>query len=105
VDGSVSSVSGAVDLDGVTIGHDVTTYNGSIRLTGGTVVDGDLRVKRPRGFSLGDSRPPKVVIGAGVEVKGELIFDREVRLSVHESAIIGPVRGAEVERYSGSDPS
>ena len=50
------------------------------------------------------SKPPKIVVGEGVRIRGKLVFERPVELYVHETAEIGPVTGAKVNRYSGSEP-
>ncbi|MEJ1966759.1 MAG: hypothetical protein WDO56_36525 [Gammaproteobacteria bacterium] len=46
---------------------------------------------------------PRVVIGPGSVVQGTLMFDREVKLYVNDTAKIGPVEGATAQMYSGDD--
>jgi hypothetical protein len=65
-------------------------------------VQGDLMVK-----DAGDdpySRPPKIVVGENARIRGRLVFERPVELYVHDSAEIGQVSGAQVNRYSGREP-
>ena len=45
-----------------------------------------------------------VVIGPHAVVQGTLEFRREVELKVSDSAQIGPVKGATVEKFSGATP-
>jgi len=68
------------------------------------VVEGNVRYSKPSGWNWSASRDPRVVIGRDSEVRGELVFEREVELYVHESAKIGKVTGATVQRYSGNRP-
>jgi len=64
----------------------------------GSRVEGGILVRKPKSsWSLGKSGKPRVVIGAGSEVRGELVFEREVDLRVDPSARIGAVRGATVQ--------
>ncbi len=101
VAGRVATVNGDIGLSGAEATSIVTT-SGSILLEEGSRVGGELRVRRPR--SATTERTPDIVIGPDVEVVGPLVFEREVRLRVHDSARIGEVSGAEVERYSGPTP-
>lgn len=123
IDASVETVSGSVYLDrGSQVGAGLTTVNGGIGLVGTTVagdvetvsgditvgansrVRGDLSVRKPSSnwFPVSiNKRRPRIVIGPSATVDGDLVFEREVSLYVHESASIGRVTGAEAQRYSG----
>ncbi len=93
VDGAVSTTSGLIRLDGARAGS-VRNVSGGMELLNDCRVDGELRVgsvDRER------ARVPEVIIGEGCRVEGPLVFERDVRLRVHESAQIGEVRGASVE--------
>jgi hypothetical protein len=73
----------------------------------GSVVSGRILVEKPNGGWFNNNsnhRVPKIVIGAHSEVRGELRFEREVELFVHESARIGAVVGASPTRFSGEQP-
>ncbi len=123
VDGNVATVNGGIDTrPGVVVTGDLSNINGGITLRGTEVrgdfgsVNGDLYIldgSRIAGrFEVGDSKswfkrkrkPIKVVIGQDSEVGGPLIFKRPVKLYVHDSAEIGDVDGADVERFSGDRP-
>lgn len=120
IDGTLSNVNGALRLEpGVTVQGGVSTTNGPIRLRGatvggiqtrrggievldGSIVNGDLRI--PRSDNAERGGPVRVVIGRNAQVLGSMEFEREVRLYVHETAIIGPVSGAEVVFFSDEAP-
>ena len=107
IGGSVEAVNGAIRLYNVGVGGDVANVNGGMELHDGTDVQGSLIVRKPRGSSWSDNRrKPRIVIGKNVRVRGDLVFEREVELYVHESAEIGKMTGVEVEmeRYSGDRP-
>lgn len=82
----------------------VTTSTGDITLHENAKVDGGIHVEENNSWFGGlfdfFSRTPVVSIGAGAQVGGELIFDRDVVLRVHPTAKIGPVKGAKVQRTS-----
>jgi DUF4097 and DUF4098 domain-containing protein YvlB len=102
-EGTVSTVNGGISLtasEAAAIG----TTNGNIEILEGSHVKGRLKVAKPQGFSFGDRDPVRVVIGANSKVDGPLVFERPVNLFVHDSAEIGDVEGAEVQRYSGDTP-
>jgi len=47
---------------------------------------------------------PRIVIGPGATVQGDLRFERTVRLFVSDKATIGPVTGATPIPFSGDIP-
>jgi hypothetical protein len=47
---------------------------------------------------------PRIVIGPGATIEGELRFERVVQLYVSDRATIGPVVGATAIRFSGDAP-
>ena len=115
VGGSLSNDSGAIRIDGARVGGRVSTTYGDIyigpdsRIDGGILVHsraviglsfGDFKL----GVPIGDSTPPRVVIGPGATVTGVLRFKRDVVLLVSESAKIGPVEGATPIRFATEQP-
>jgi DUF4097 and DUF4098 domain-containing protein YvlB len=110
VAGNVSNVNGTIDLDDADVGGNLETVAGDITIGAGSHVSGGIKVEKPSGgwFNWGGNnnkqRPPRIIIGADAVVEGELVFEREVQLFVHESAKIGRVSGAEAKRYSGAPP-
>lgn len=103
IQGDLSNINGTITLDGARIGGQLGSVNGSMLIGSGSVVEGGLLMRKPKGRSSND-RPPRVVIGPGAQVHGTLTFEREVRLYVHDSATIGTVSGASPMRFSGSEP-
>ena len=84
-------------IRGTTVKGSVVTRNGDIHLEDGTMVHGNLKVRRSK-FNFGqeyDEPNVKVVIGRNSEVRGKLMFERKVELVVDETASIGPVEGVE----------
>lgn len=102
-DGTVSTVNGRITLVGAEVAA-LSTTNGHLEVLEGSHVKGRLRVTKPKGFSLGERDPVRVVIGAESVVDGPLVFERPVDLFVHESARIGEIEGADPQRYSGDSP-
>lgn len=103
IEGQLSSVNGHIKLIGARAAS-LVTNNSSIHLDVGTVISGELRVRKNQGISFGADSPPKIVIGRNVEVAGPLTFEREVELYIHESASVGEITGADAIAYSGDEP-
>src|SRR6056297_2888685 len=97
VDQDVSSVNGQIRLEGATAGS-VKNNNGGIVLERGSRVLGELRVEKSR-FAKANE-PVTVIIHADCEVTGPLVFERPVKLQIHESATVGEIQGAEPEYFS-----
>jgi DUF4097 and DUF4098 domain-containing protein YvlB len=105
VDGHLSNVNGDITLDHAHAAAGIETVSGDITVGAGSRVEGGILVDKPGGwFHWGTSRPPHVVIGPHAVVQGTLEFRREVELKVSDSAQIGPVKGATVEKFSGDAP-
>ena len=105
VDGDVSTVNGAIGLVDTDLSGGIETVNGDITVGVRSHVKGGIKVEKPNSswmpISIVKRKPPRVVIAANAVVEGPLVFEREVKLYVHQSARIGPVTGATVVRYSG----
>ncbi len=103
--GELENVNGGIEVRGAHVGGRISTVSGDIRILEGARVDGGILIEEPKGwFNWNQNRPPRVIIGENAVVGGELRFEREVELHVHESAKIGTVSGATAKRYSGSAP-
>jgi hypothetical protein len=124
VAGGIETVNGGIFVDrGGQVARDVTTVIGAIGLVESAVdggidtvigdvtvgvdshVKGGIKVHKPGAnwfpISFGKRQPPRIIIGPRASVDGPLVFEREVKLFVHDSARIGPVTGATAVRYSG----
>lgn len=102
---NVETVNGGLSFDNVRVGGNVELVNGRADVLGGTIVAGDLIVRKPKGnWGWGSkSKPPVVVIGAGSEIGGRILVENpEAKLYVHESARVGAVEGVQAKRYSGA---
>jgi DUF4097 and DUF4098 domain-containing protein YvlB len=110
VAGNVSNVNGEFRINGAEIGGDLSTVNGDVWLNEGSTVQGHLIVEKPGGWGFGRSnqRKPKIVIGPGARVVGNIELEREVELFISETAEVGGVTGEmsmdDAVRFSGNRP-
>lgn len=91
IGGNVASVNGDIVLDNSEVAHDVSTVNGDIKLTGNSVIKGDL-VYKPRGkkksfFGWRNNSKPTLYIGADAVVEGSIILQQEVELQIDNPAM------------------
>ncbi|MGJ4803465.1 hypothetical protein [Luteimonas sp. SDU82] len=103
VGGNVETVNGAIGLVDVDLAGGIATVSGDVTVGVGSHVRGGIRIDKPSAnwFPVQVSkRKPRIVIGPGAVVEGELVFEREVTLYVHETARIGKVSGATPLPYS-----
>ena len=98
VGGLVESVNGQIRLVGATAGS-LRNRRGGMLLEAGSRVLGELRVTKAGARERND--PVLVEIHADCEIMGPLVFERPVRLRIHETAEVGEIRGAEPEYFSG----
>lgn len=107
---SVSNINGEIDLRASTVGGDVSTISGDIKLSDAAEVMGDIIVEKPSGWGWNEkkSRVPEIVIGPGSKVHGEIRLERVVSLYISESAEVGGVSGemsmGDAVRFSGDKP-
>lgn len=101
VGGNIETVNGAIRMKNTNVAGDIETINGGIKLLDGTVVEGSIKVREPKGWSSNRRKPVKVEIGEDVRVYGDLIFEQPVELKIHNSANVGEVIGEEVTVIEG----
>jgi DUF4097 and DUF4098 domain-containing protein YvlB len=106
VGGAVSTVNGEIVLTSAGVGGGISTVNGDISVQGSSRVEGGILVKRNNSHSWfnWEGSPPRIVIGPGASVQGELRFERKVKLYVSDRATIGPVVGTTPIPYTGDTP-
>jgi hypothetical protein len=105
VAGALKNVSGNIELRSAHVAGGIRTVSGDVSVLGGSHVEGGIVVQKPGGSLITISGgPPRIVIGAGATVQGDLRFEREVRLYVSDKATIGPVTGATAIAFSGDLP-
>jgi len=104
VAGSVRNVNGRIVLTGAHVAGGLRTVGGDIDVSGGSHVEGGILVEKDTGLFNWNPRVPRIVIGPGAVVQGELRFEREVKLYVSDKATIGPISGATAIRFSGDSP-
>lgn len=110
ISNDLSNVNGEISITGAEIGGNLSTVNGDVLLTEGASLLGDLMIEKPGGINWGksNSRKPKIIIGPGSKVGGEIIAEREVELYISETAEVGGVSGImsmeQAVRFSGERP-
>lgn len=101
--GSVKNVNGQITLTGAHVAGGLRTVGGDIDVGADSHVEGGIIVEKSGWFGS-DSKKPRIVIGPGAVVQGELRFEREVRLYVSDKATVGTVTGATPIAFSGDKP-
>jgi DUF4097 and DUF4098 domain-containing protein YvlB len=103
--GSLANVNGKITLNAAHVAGGIKTVSGSISILGASHVEGGIVVERATSnlVRLG-SDVPRVVIGPGATVTGDLRFERTVDLYVSDKATIGPVSGATPVPFNGDSP-
>jgi DUF4097 and DUF4098 domain-containing protein YvlB len=105
VGGRVRNVNGHIVLTGAQVGGGLQTVDGDIDVASGSHVEGGILVEKMSGFNLSlTNRIPRVVIGPGSVVQGDLRFDRPVHLYVSDKATVGAITGATPTPFSGDKP-
>jgi hypothetical protein len=99
--GSLSNVNGKITLNSAHVAGGIKTVNGGISITGASRVEGGILVRKPGDSMSTTVNIPRIVIGAGAAVQGELRFERPVHLFVSSKATIGKVTGTTPVPFSG----
>ena len=105
VGGPVSNVNGHIALTAAHVAGGLHTVDGDIDIGGGSHVEGGILVKHSSGWFNLDTHKPRIVIGPGAVVQGDLRFERAVELYVSDSATTGPITGATAIRFTGASPT
>lgn len=103
IGGSVENVNGALGLVQTEVAGNVETVNGDVTIGVGSHVRGHLRVHKPSANWMPvrvRQRAQRIVIGPGAVVDGNLVFEREVQLYVHDTARVGDITGATAIPFS-----
>jgi hypothetical protein len=105
ISGSLSNVNGKITLTAAHVGGGIKTVSGGMNITGASRIEGGLRVQKPSSELIQLVMDvPRIVIGPGVTVQGELRFERTVQLFISDKATIGAVTGATAISFSGETP-
>ena len=103
--GALTNVNGKITLTSAHVGGGIKTVNGSMSITGTSKVEGGILVQKPSSELLHFGQDvPRIVIGPGATVQGELRFERKVELYVSDKATIGTVVGAIAVPFTGDSP-
>ncbi len=88
---TVSTVNGSINLARTTVDRDIETVNGDVFLTRNSIVAGDVIFnENGRGWNM-NNKPPKLVVEAGSEIRGEVHLYRKVRLEIDDDAEVGEI--------------
>ena len=108
VGGGLKNVNGQITLTAAHVAGGLRTVSGDIDVQGDSHIEGGILVEeRSTGWfswSSNRSRKPRIVIGPGAVVQGDLRFERAVELYVSDRASVGPISGATAIRFSGGRP-
>jgi formylmethanofuran dehydrogenase subunit C len=105
VSGSLNNVNGKISLTGAHVGGGIKTLNGSIEIMGMSRVEGGIWVQKLAASIVNVGNDvPRIVIGPGAIVQGDLRFERKVDLYVSDKATIGAVSGATPIAFTGDAP-
>jgi hypothetical protein len=99
--GGVSNVNGKIELAAAHVAGGIKTVNGNIAIYGASHVEGGILVEKTNEL-IHFGSVPRIEIGPGATVQGDLRFEREVKLYVSDKATIGPVSGATPMSFSGN---
>jgi hypothetical protein len=102
--GTLGNVNGKIELAAAHVAGGIKTTNGDIMIYGPSHVEGGILVQRANGLIHFGSSVPRIEIGPGATVQGNLRFEREVKLYVSDKATIGPVTGATPLPFTGDTP-
>jgi cytoskeletal protein CcmA (bactofilin family) len=105
IGGAATNVNDKIELHAAHVGGGINTVDGDIIVGANSHVQGGIHVQKPSDvwFHFG-SDVPRIVIGPGASVEGNLRFEREVKLYVSDRASIGTVSGATAISFSGDAP-
>ncbi len=102
--GRLANVSGDIELAAAHVAGGIATVAGNISVMGASRVEGGIRIEKPSSSLIQIGTTPRIVIGPGATVQGELRFEREVHLYVSDHATIGTVSGATPVPFQGDSP-
>jgi len=99
--GPLTNVNGKIQLTAAHVAGGIRTVNGNITIYGAARVEGGILVQKTSGIINFGNNVPRIEIGPGAIVQGDLRFEREVKLYVSDKATIGPVTGATPISFTG----
>ena len=106
----IRTVNGSIQIDSTEVKGDVSTHNGDIRLSGGSVVRGNVIIRHSKNENRRSRRPIQIEIDGNSVVEGNVVVhdpDAEVEVMLSNGGrLAGKAVGAKVieNRMSGSEP-
>ena len=105
ITGALSNVNGEIALTGAHVGGGIKTVNGGMNIGGASRVEGGILVEKSTdGLMQIFHDVPRIVIGPGATVQGDLRFERTVKLFVSDKATVGTVTGTAPISFTGDAP-
>jgi cytoskeletal protein CcmA (bactofilin family) len=103
--GSLENVNGRIELTAAHVAGGIKTADGNIVINGNSHVEHGILVQQHHELIHFGDDTPRIVIGPGSTVEGELHFERQVKLYVSDRAVVGAVVGATPIPFSGDAPT
>jgi cytoskeletal protein CcmA (bactofilin family) len=105
ITGALSNVNGKITLTGAHVGGGIKTVDGGMDIGGASRVEGGILVQKPTSDLVQIIHDvPRIVIGPGATVQGDLRFEHTVQLFVSDKATIGTITGATPIPFTGDTP-
>ena len=103
--GPLVNVNGKIELDAAHVAGGIKTVNGSMSILGASRVEGGISVQKASTsiISFGND-VPRIVIGPGATVQGDMNFERPVKLYLSDKATVGSVIGTTPIPFTGDVP-
>ncbi len=101
---TVRDVNGNIALCGAQVDGGLSFYNGTALLADGTVMQGNVTVKKTNGTEP-SNHEPRLIVGPYTTVTGTIAFERPGKLYVSDRAVIHGVTGATAVKFSGVAPA
>jgi DUF4097 and DUF4098 domain-containing protein YvlB len=104
----VGTVNGSIELVQSVVARDLRTVNGDIKLRDNSVVKGDLVIEGKMGVITTRSRAIEIEVAGGSVIEGDVIVKRnvDVRLILSDGGrVLGRVDGAEVIDRNVAQPA
>lgn len=99
--GTISNVNGKIVVHNAHVAGGIKTVAGDITISSDSRVEGGILIEKSNSLIQFGKSEPRVEIGPGAVVKGDLRFERPVKLYVSDKASIGPVTGANPTMFTG----
>lgn len=107
ISGTLDNVNGDMALCNARVDRDLNFYNGTVLITDGASIQGNVTAKKPTGQveESENTVTPTLIIGPHATVGGAISFERPGKLYVSDSAVIHDVHGVIPVKFTGETPA